>query len=182
MTIKKNHGLKKHRLYNTWNNMLQRCNNQNHLLYKYYGNRDIKVCNRWLDIRNFIEDMFPSYKEGLSLDRIDNNGNYEQSNCRWTTKTIQSRNTRKIYKHNSSGYRGVMWDKSRNKWIARIKVNSKSKQLGSFNSALEGAIAYDKYVIENNLEHTLKFNNKGVTSKSNLYLIDKVIETEKGLK
>ena len=65
------HGLCGHRLYDTWKSMVHRCNNIKNVAYKYYGGRGIKVCNRWLDVRNFIEDMYPSYQEGLTLDRIN---------------------------------------------------------------------------------------------------------------
>ena len=154
------HGQRKHRLYSAWFNMLQRCYNKENPTYKYYGNIGIKVCDKWLILDGFIEDMDNTYIKGLSLDRIDNGGNYEPSNCRWTTKTIQSRNTRKIYSHNKSGYRGVCWAKNNNKWLASIRVNGKSIFLGYFKTAIDGAKAYDYYVLENNLEHTI--NNVGI--------------------
>ena len=147
------HGLTQHPLYGTWRMMKARCYNKNAKAYKDYGERGIKVCDRWLDINNFIEDMYPSWEEGLSLDRIDVNGNYESDNCRWTTNQIQGRNTRDIYKHNTSGYRGVSWSKNNNKWIAQIKVKNKQIHLGYYTTALEGAKAYERYVRLNNLEH-----------------------------
>ena len=75
------HGYKKHRLYGIWNNIIQRCNNKKNTNYSDYGGRGIKVCDRWLDIKNFIEDMYPTFVEGLEIDRILVNGNYEKSNC-----------------------------------------------------------------------------------------------------
>ncbi len=152
--IRTTHGMRGHRLYRTWDNMIQRTSNQKVKHYKNYGGRGIKVCESWLDIHNFIKDMFPSYVEGLTIDRIDVNGNYEPNNCRWTTSAIQNRNTRKIMATNTSGYRGVSFDKERNKWEANIKAG-RLIHLGRFNTALEAAIIYDKYVIENNLEHTV---------------------------
>lgn len=56
----RNHGLSKHRLYQTWNSMMQRCNNPLHKFYSYYGGRGIKVCE-WLKAENFIEDMYPTF-------------------------------------------------------------------------------------------------------------------------
>lgn len=152
------HKQTKHRLYKVWNNMNQRCNNPKHEAYKNYGGRGISVCNEWLDINNFINDMFPSFIEGLTIDRENTNGNYEKSNCRWATKQVQNRNTRKLISTNTSGYRGVSLDKKCNKWRTSIGINNKSIYIGLFNTALESALAYDKYVIDNNLEHTKNFS------------------------
>lgn len=154
------HGLRGHRLYKTWNMMMTRCNNSNHKDYKYYGERGIKVCDRWLNVANFIEDMYPTFTEGMTLDRENNDLGYEPSNCRWTNKTIQARNTKKLYSNNTSGYRGVSFDKRDKVFRTQIKINNKPIHLGWFNTALEGALAYDKYVIENNLEHTTNFKKE----------------------
>ena len=147
------HGQVKHRLYHTWNTMKQRCYNIKNKAYLNYGGRGIKVCDRWLDINNFIEDMYPSFQEGLSLDRIDVNGDYEPDNCRWVVKNTQSRNTRDICSTNTSGYRGVCFNKKANKWVAHIGINAKLKYLGLFETPLEAAKAYETYVRQNNLEH-----------------------------
>lgn len=144
-----------HILYTTWYNMLQRCYNSNSKAYKYYGERGITVCERWHLTENFIEDMFPTFEEGLSLDRIDVDGNYEPNNCRWVTKNVQARNKRLLRDDNTSGFRGVYWHKANNKWVVQITINSKKVHLGYFNTAIDGAIAYNNYVIENNLEHPL---------------------------
>lgn len=149
------HGLKGHRLYTTWNTMMYRCYNPKNKNYIEYGGRGITVCDRWHSIENFIQDMFPSYIEGLTLDRIDVDGNYEPNNCRWATKSVQARNTRLLREDNKSGFRGVCWHKATGKWVATIVVDSKKIHLGYFNTAIEGAIAYNNYVIKNNLEHTL---------------------------
>lgn len=151
------HGLTYHRLYKTWNSMMQRCNNQKIATYKYYAGRGIKVCDRWKDVRNFIEDVSPGFQEGKTLDRIDVNGNYEPSNCRWVDNFVQARNTRRLQKNNTSGYRGVSLHKIKNKWSAIIGVNKKKITIGYFKTAEEGARAYDKYVIDNNLEHPTNF-------------------------
>lgn len=150
----KTHGLTNHRLYNTWSSMINRCNSVASKNYIKYGARGIKVCDRWLKIENFISDMYPSFKEGLTLDRIDVNGNYEPSNCRWATIITQNRNTRRIYSHNTSGYRGVSFSKEKNKYKASIKINSKQVHIGYFDLPIEAAKSYDKYVYDNNLEHS----------------------------
>ena len=156
--LKLKHGLTKHRLFHVWDKMLQRCFNEKNKAYKNYGARGITVCKRWLNVANFIKDMYPSYQEGLSIDRINNNGNYEPSNCRWTTRCIQSRNTRKLRIDNTSGYRGVIFAKTNKKWCSQISINKKHFCLGHFSTAIEAAKAYDQYVIDNNLEHTRNFS------------------------
>ena len=149
------HGLKKHRLYNVWSGIIKRCNNKSNKSYKNYGARGITVCDRWLDVANFIEDIYPTYQEGLSIDRINNDEGYSPDNCRWATRVTQARNTRILMCTNKTGYRGVSWNKVRKKYISQIGINKKYIVLGVFNDAISGAIAYNNYVIENNLEHTL---------------------------
>lgn len=82
------------KIYKIWTSMKQRCGNPNDKGFKYYGARGILVCDRWKEFKNFYEDM-GDIPEGKSLDRIDNNGNYEKDNCRWATHKQQSRNTRR---------------------------------------------------------------------------------------
>lgn len=151
------HNLASHRLYKTWSNMIRRCTNSKNKDYKHYGERGIKVCDEWLDINNFINDMFPSFIEGLTLDRENHLGNYEKSNCRWVNRITQAENTRKIRENNTSGFRGCCWHKKSNKWIAQIAVDKKHIYIGLFDNALDGAKAYDNYIIQNNLEHTKNF-------------------------
>lgn len=147
-------GASKHILYNTWNTMIHRCFNSNRKDYNYYGGNGIVVCERWLEFENFIEDMYKTYKENLTLDRIDTNKGYSQDNCRWTTKSIQVRNTKKIRKNNTSGYRGVT--KVKDSWKAMIGIN-KNITIGYFKCRLQAAYAYDEYIVKNNLEHTKNF-------------------------
>lgn len=151
------HSLKSHRLYDVWNSIIQRCNNKNNANYKHYGLRGIAVCNEWLDINNFINDMYPTYEEGLTIDRIDSNGNYEKANCRWASREIQQRNKRIIQVNNTSGYKGVCLYKPSGKFTSSIRVNRKLINLGCYSTALEAAKVRDKYIIDNDLEHTLNF-------------------------
>ncbi len=94
--LRHGHAAKGHvtKLFKVWATMLQRCNNPKNTGYFWYGYRGIKVCERWESYQNFLTDMGPSYKTGLSIDRINNDGNYEPGNCRWATAKQQRMNCR----------------------------------------------------------------------------------------
>ena len=79
--------------YRAWRHIFDRCTNPNDKAYRNYGGRGITVCKRWRKFVNFLEDMGEA-PEGYQIDRIDNNGNYCKSNCRWVTPKTNSRNTR----------------------------------------------------------------------------------------
>jgi hypothetical protein len=81
--------------YKTWAAMLGRCRNPKHQAYKNYGGRGITVCDRWLTFENFLADMGRRPSKELSIDRINNDGNYEPGNCRWATRKEQIANQRK---------------------------------------------------------------------------------------
>ena len=148
----KTHGKRHTRLYKIWINIKDRVLNPKNKRYNDYGGRGITICDDWKnDFISFYNwAMSNGYSDGLSLDRIDNDGNYEPDNCRWTTKTIQSRNQR-IRKNNKTGYKGVYYHKSTGKYQASIK-DGKQKYLGLYPTAVEAGIAYNNYIIENNLE------------------------------
>lgn len=87
------HGMDGTPTYRSWVDMRRRCNNPTRKDYPRYGGRGIKVCPQWSDFTQFLDDM-GERPAGLTLDRIDNDGHYEPSNCQWATRKHQGRNTR----------------------------------------------------------------------------------------
>lgn len=150
------HGLTQSSEYRTWSEMKARCTRVSHKDYLNYGDRGITVCDRWLEsFENFLEDMGRRPK-GLELDRKDNNGNYTPENCRWVPRKINVRNSRRL--RNKTGYRGITemyTDKAKTnlKFNASICVDYVTINLGYYDSKEEAAIAYNTYIIDNNLEH-----------------------------
>ena len=147
------HGMKKHRFYDTYRNMMKRCYTKSNPAYKHYGERGISVCEEWQDIIKFVAWADSTYIEGYTLDRIDNAGNYEPSNCRWVDATTQAINQR-MMKNNTTGYVGVYVARD-NRWESRLTFNKVDIFLGRFNTIEEAAQARDNYIIENNLPHKL---------------------------
>jgi len=88
------HGLRRHRLYNIWDNMKRRCSNPQTTPYDWYGGRGIMVCQEWQENFQAFYDwaMANGYEEGLEIDRINNDGNYEPGNCRWVTHQTNCQN------------------------------------------------------------------------------------------
>lgn len=89
------HGMTSHSAYGVWHSMVQRCTEPTHRAWKNYGGRGITVCERWLhDFGAFWLDMGATYKQGLDLDRKDNEKGYSPENCRWVTRSVNNRNKR----------------------------------------------------------------------------------------
>lgn len=87
------HGLRETPTYRSWTSMISRCGNPNNVSWAHYGGRGITICDAWRTFLGFLADM-GERPEGKTLDRINNDGNYEPGNCRWATASEQSRNRR----------------------------------------------------------------------------------------
>ena len=134
------HGESHTRLHNIWWQMVTRCCKPYATNYERYGGRGITICDEWRNSYIAFRDwsLTSGYRDDLSIDRIDNDGNYEPQNCRWATPKEQASNRRKkvhAYQYalsakNTSGVMGVSWSKNMKKWHARIGVDGKDKHLG----------------------------------------------------
>lgn len=127
--VREKHGLTNSLAYHSYKSMVYRCYDERSPSYKNYGARGISVCDRWRSsFKNFYEDM-GDRPVGTTLDRIDHEGNYEPSNCRWLNKSLQQHNKR-TYKNNKLSAKGVTF--TQGKYWARITVDKKVHSLGLY--------------------------------------------------
>lgn len=140
------HGMCNLRIYKNYHAMKARCFNPNHHKYHDYGARGITICDEWLGekgFENFYDwAMQNGYCDTLTIDRIDVNGNYEPSNCRWADNSIQGFN-RNIQSNNTTGYKGICKIKSGN-YRAYIKKNNKQISLGVYDRIEDAIKAREK--------------------------------------
>ena len=134
--------MKGDRLDNIYRGMKQRCYYPKHTAYKNYGGRGISVCDEWKNSsKAFFEwALANGYQDHLTLDRIDNNGNYEPSNCRWISRREQCYSRRS---KSNTGVVGVSYNKSHKQFDAYIRINGILRHLGT-RKFLEEAIALRK--------------------------------------
>jgi len=146
-----------------WSAMKQRCFNSSSQNYKKYGEKGIRVCDDWFDFDNFYNwSLNNGYKyipdrngrNLLTIDRIDPNGDYEPSNCRWVDYLTQNTHLSKN-RNNKSGYTGLFLQSS-GRWLVTLSINDKSVNIGTFNTQKEGLEARNKYIVEHGLKHQIQ--------------------------
>lgn len=127
---RKTHGMSNTRTYQIHEGMIRRC--KPHLAddFPYHAGKGITVCEEWKVFENFFSDM-GECPDGMSLDRIDVNGNYCKENCRWATNSVQGYN-KGLDPNNTSGKSGVSWYTQNQKWSAEIHVENQHIRLGMF--------------------------------------------------
>jgi len=146
------HGMCKSPIYKIWDDIRTRVTNKNTPYFKNYGGRGITIFSPWIyDFQLFYDyvSALPFFgKKGYSIDRIDNDGNYEPGNLRWTTKHVQLTNIR-ILERNTSGYTGVCRHKGA--WDVQITVNGNHFYLGRRRYIEDAVKLRNNYIIANNL-------------------------------
>lgn len=146
----KTHGLSNTPEFYVWQSMQARCYRRSDRGYKNYGGRGIRVCDRWLGIdgfRNFLEDVGNRPSPEYSIDRINNDRDYEPDNCRWTTRWVQAVN-RRGRQNGRSKYKGVTLHKPTGKWRARVGYKNNSRSLGLYYTQEDAARAYNQAALE----------------------------------
>ena len=155
-TIK--HGMSRTKIYHVWQNMNDRCSRPTSCNYHKYGAKGISVCDDWnknhsngfVNFYNWA--MLNGYREGLSIDRIDETQGYYPSNCRWATSEEQNSHLG-MNKNNKTGYTGVCYYPDSKKYVVTISIHNKSKRIGWFDTLKEAVLARNKFIDDNNLPH-----------------------------
>jgi hypothetical protein len=150
--------------FSTWCSMRQRCNDKKDSKYHRYGGRGIKVCDRWLNsFENFLLDMGEKPSKEYSIDRIDNNGNYEPNNCRWATKKQQANNTSTNKFINYNGENMTIMQASERSGIAYYTVLDRAtKNKDVFNKVIRKV---DKKIVLN-MENGIYYDSMADAAKA----------------
>lgn len=127
--------------YHIWEGLIDRCYNKNRRKYYLYGGKGIKVCDRWRhSFKNFLKDMGEK-PHGMTLDRINSNGDYCKENCRWATYTVQNQNVKR-----RDGYKGINKNKYGN-YVVEISYDKNRFYIGYYEDEEWAAYMYDQWAI-----------------------------------
>ena len=132
------HGGRHTRLYEIWTGMKKRCYNSGNQAYSKYGGRGIMMCDAWKNDFESFQDwaLSSGYSDELSIDRIDNDGNYEPSNCRWATRKIQSVNRSNVKQYELGGELKTLGDWAAEYGLTRKTLNSRLQKGWALEKAL----------------------------------------------
>jgi len=144
------HGMEGTRIYRIWKNIKVRCLYPKAINYKWYGGRGIKICDKWLKFEGFYEDMYLTYKEGLSIDRINSDGNYCKENCKWSTKIEQANNQSNNFIITYNGYTDTLMNMCKKYKLEYKLVETRLNKLHwsiekAFTTPVQDPIKYLKY-------------------------------------
>lgn len=138
------HGMSRTRLHQCWRDMKQRCRNPKNQFYYCYGGRGITYCNEWEEFIPFMRwALANGYDETLTLERINNDGNYEPNNCTWATQQEQSLN--KKHMPNKLGHPGIR--RHGRGYAAEVVRNQKYNYVGTFDTIEEAVAARNKFIV-----------------------------------
>ena len=121
------HGMTNTPIYNSWRGMIERCTNPRHKAWHNYGGRGITVCEAWRVFDGFHADMGPSWQLGLTIDRLDNDGDYEPGNCAWRTYKQQRLNSRRINVIDTPWGRMTLGEAAYRSGLHRTTIHSRLK-------------------------------------------------------
>jgi len=152
------HGQTDTALFRVWKELKQRCFNPKSSKYSRYGGRGISVCDEWLEFEPFMEwSLANGYvapakgkRNPISIDRRENDGNYEPSNCRWTNSSIQNQN-KGVTKANTTGYTGIT--KRGSRFESRVTHRGIRTNIGTFATIADAVMARNKWILDNNTNH-----------------------------
>lgn len=157
--------MSKTRQYGIWKAIKKRCYNKKDYAYSNYGSRGIEVCKKWLSFEGFWEDMCNGYEDNLTIDRINNNGNYCKENCRWATREEQSKNKRNNIFYVVDGKKMILREISKKYGIEYKKLKARIELLKMpIDKAISMGENKPKYYYKNNnglfVVEVTKFGNR----------------------
>ena len=182
---KRTHGERYTLLYKVWQGVKSRSVNSgtfnDRKQHDEYKRKNITMCEEWLKYENFskwAKETGYSENSNLSIDRKDNEKGYYPENCRWTTANIQARNTKVIWSTNKTGYRGVsLTTRKKNPYRCLIYVDKKQISLGQYNNPIDAAKAYNKYVLDNDLEHNINIIEDDSHAQHEIRLVSEAMKS-----